>query len=165
MLNIMFCFWSWWNRKIPFLMKLQLTRDWNHFHEWYLLNSVEINPGKQTNLLQPNYIRNRTRAVFSEENVCPPPVWTDLSLKKVVSIIYGFVFACVWSIGAIFQNLSPSATLKMGSNQFLSPSQQYSCTRLVKIHPFILEIGCRKAIFQQSEPSCILENGVKVTKI
>ena len=77
---------------------------------------------------------------------------------------------CVWSIGAIFQNLSPHVTLKMGprspkSNQFLSLSQQYSCTSLVKIHPFILETGCRKAIFQQSEPSCDIENGFKVTKI
>ena len=78
-------------------------------------------------------------------------------------------FVCAWSMGAIFQNLSPSVTLKMGSrspksNQFLSLSQQYSCTSLVKIQPFILEIGCRKAIFQQSEPSCVLENRVKVTK-
>ena len=32
------------------------------------------------------------------------------------------------------------------------------------MHPFILETGCRKAIFQQSEPSCDLENGVKFTK-
>ena len=40
-----------------------------------------------------------------------------------------------------------------------------SCTSLVKIHPFILKTGCRKAIFQQSEPSCDLENWVKVTKI
>ena len=81
-----------------------------------------------------------------------------------------FFFVCVWLMGAIFHNLTPSVTLKMGSrspksNQFLSLSQQYSCTSLVKIHTFILEIGCRKAIFQQSEPSCDLENGVKVTKI
>ena len=39
-------------------------------------------------------------------------------------------------MGAIFQNLSPSLTLKMGSrspksNQFLSLSQQYSCTSLI----------------------------------
>ena len=71
---------------------------------------------------------------------------------------------------AIFQNLSPCVTLKMGSrppksNQFLSLSQQYSCASLVKIHPFTQEIGCRQAIFQQSEPYCDLENGVKVTKI
>ena len=43
------------------------------------------------------------------------------------------------------------------SNQFFSMSQQYRCTSLVKIPPFILEIGCRQAIFQQSEPSCDLE--------
>ena len=60
-------------------------------------------------------------------------------------------------------------TLKMGSrspksNQFFSMSQQYSCASLVRIHPFLHEIGCRQAIFQQSEPSCDLENGVKVTK-
>ena len=77
---------------------------------------------------------------------------------------------CGWSMGATFQNLSPHEILKMGlrsskSNQFLFLSQQYSCTSLVKINPFILEIGCRQAIFQQSEPSCDLENGVKVTKI
>ena len=56
-------------------------------------------------------------------------------------------------------------TLKMGSrsqksNQFLSLSQQYSCTSLVKIHLFIQEIGYRKAIFQQSEPFCDFEIGV-----
>ena len=67
-------------------------------------------------------------------------------------------------------NLSLSVTLKMGSrspksNQFFSMSQQYRCTSLVKIHPFIQEIGCRQAIFQQSKPSCDLENGVKVTKM
>ena len=66
--------------------------------------------------------------------------------------------------GGIFQTLSPRVILKMRSrspksNQFLSLPQKYSCTSLVKMHPFILEIGCRKAIFQQSE------NGVKVTKI
>ena len=71
---------------------------------------------------------------------------------------------------AIFlNNLSPCVTLKMGSrspksNQFFSMSQQYRCTSLVKIHPFILEIGCKQAIFQLSEPTCDLENGVKVTK-
>ena len=45
-------------------------------------------------------------------------------------------------------------------------SQQYRCTSLVKIYLFILEIGCRQAIFQQSEPSCDFENGngIKVTK-
>ena len=52
-------------------------------------------------------------------------------------------------------------TRSLKSNQFLFLSQQYSCTSLVKIHPFILEIVCRKAIFQQSEPSCDLENGDK----
>ena len=59
-------------------------------------------------------------------------------------------------------NLRPPVTLKIGSrspksNKFLFMSQQYRCTSLVKIHPFILEIGCRQAIFQQSEPSCDLE--------
>ena len=67
-------------------------------------------------------------------------------------------------------NLSPPLTLKMGSrspksNQFFFMSQQYSYANLVKIHPFLHEIGCRQAIFQQSKPSCDLENGVKVTKI
>ena len=50
-------------------------------------------------------------------------------------------------------------------NQFLSLSQQYSCASLVKIHPFIQQIACRQAIIQQSEPSCDLENGFKVSKI
>ena len=92
--------------------------------------------------------------------------------KGCICIFFFFFFrvCVVWSMGAIFQNLSPSVTLKMGSwspksNQFLSLSQKYSCTSLVKIHPFILKIGCRKAIFQESEPSCDLENEVKVTKI
>ena len=39
----------------------------------------------------------------------------DLSLKKVVSIIYLFFCVCMWSMGTIFENLSPSVTLKMGS--------------------------------------------------
>ena len=50
--------------------------------------------------------------------------------------------------------------------------QQYRWTNLVKIHPFILEIGCTQAIFQQSEPPPPnptprrdLENGAKVTEI
>ena len=104
--------------------------------------------------------------------MCP----TSLNRPIVEKVcIYNFfcVCVCVWgggSMGAIFQNLGPRVTLKMGSrssksDQFLSLSQQYSCTNLVKIHPFILETGCRKAIFQQSEPSCDIENGVKVTKI
>ena len=119
--------------------------------------------------------------------------------------IYNSSFLCVWSMGAIFQNLSPRVTLKMGSkspksqqydctslvkmhpfileqdaeklfsnnlsppvtlktgssspksNQFFFMSQQYRCTSLVKIHSFILEIGCRQAIFKQSEPSCDLK--------
>ena len=52
-------------------------------------------------------------------------------------------------------NLSLKVTLKIGSrspksNQFFSMSWQYSCASLVKIHPFIQEIGCRQAIFQLS---------------
>ena len=43
-----------------------------------------------------------------------PTYQTALLLKKVVSIIYLFR-VCIWSMGAIFQNLSPSVTLKMGS--------------------------------------------------
>ena len=43
-----------------------------------------------------------------------PTYQTDLSLKKVVSIIYLFC-VCMWLMGAIFQNLSPNVTLKMGS--------------------------------------------------
>ena len=133
---------------------------------------------------------------------------------------YNLSFFFAWSMGAIFQNLSPSMTLKMGqghqnlisscpclnniavqvwsksihsfwrhcegkpfsnnlsppvtlkigsrspkSNYFFFMSQQYSCASLVKIHPFLYEIGCRKAIFQQSKPLCDLENGVMVTKI
>ena len=35
----------------------------------------------------------------------------------------------------------------------------------VKIYSFLQEIGCGQAIFQQSKPSCDLENGVKATKI
>ena len=67
-------------------------------------------------------------------------------------------------------NLSPPVTLKMGSrspksNQFFFMLQQYTCASLVKIHPFLHEIECRQAIFQQSKPLCDLENGVKVTKI
>ena len=43
-----------------------------------------------------------------------PTDQTALSLIKVVSIIYLFC-VCMWSMGVIFQNLSPSVTLKMGS--------------------------------------------------
>ena len=43
-----------------------------------------------------------------------PTYQTAISLKKVVSIIY--LFLCVYVVdGAIFQTLSPSVTLKMGS--------------------------------------------------
>ena len=67
-------------------------------------------------------------------------------------------------------NLSPPVTLKMGSrspksNQFLYMSQQYRCASLVKIYSFLQEIWCGQDIFQQSKPSCDLENGVKVIKI
>ena len=114
----------------------------------------------------------QTRTVFSEENVCPPAPHPSLNrpiIEKGCIYNLSLFFACVWSVGAIFQNLRPSVTLKMRSrspksNQFLSLSQQYCCTSLVKIYPFILEIGCRKAIFQQSEPSCDLENGVRSPK-
>ena len=79
-------------------------------------------------------------------------------------------FVCVcggW--GSFSKILSSSVTLKMGSrspksNQFLSLSQQYSCTSLVKIHPFILEIGCRQAILQQSEPPVTLKMGSRSPK-
>ena len=82
-------------------------------------------------------------------------------------ILFFFFLHVCGRWGHIFQNLSPSVTLKMGSrspksNQFLSLSQQYSCTSLVKIHPFIQEIGCKKVIFQQSKPSCDLESRVKI---
>ena len=45
----------------------------------------------------------------------------------IYTLFFFFFFLLVWSIGAIFQNLSPSVTLKMGSrspksNQFLSLS-------------------------------------------
>ena len=81
-----------------------------------------------------------TRTVFSEENVCPPPVGTDLIVEKGCFYNLSF-YVCGLSMGAIFQNLRPSVTLKMGSrspksNQFLSRSQQYSCTSLVKINSF-----------------------------
>ena len=88
---------------------------------------------------------------------------TSLNRPIVGKGIYNLSFcACVLSMGAALKNLSPSVTWKMGSrspksNKFLSLCQQYSCTSLVKIHLFILEIRCRKAIFQQSEPSCDLE--------
>ena len=102
--------------------------------------------------------------MFSEENICPPLVWTDLSLKMVVFIIYLFFFACVWLMGAIFQNLSPSVTFKMGSrspksNQFLSLSQQYSCTNLVKIHPFLLEYVAEKPFSNNLSPSLTFKMG------
>ena len=46
------------------------------------------------------------------------------------------------------------------SNQFFYMSQQYRCASLVKIYSFLQEIWCGQAIFQQSKPSCDLENGV-----
>ena len=127
------------------------------------------------------------------------------------SCIYNlsYFFVCVWSMVAIFQTLSPSVTLKMGSrspkpnqflslsqvwsksihsflrqdavkpfsnnlslpvtlemgsrspksNQFFFKSQQYSCASLITNHPFLHEIGCRQAIFQQSKPLCDLGLG------
>ena len=44
-------------------------------------------------------------------------------------------------------------------------SQQYRWASLVKIYSFLQETECGQAIFQQSKPSCEVENGVKVTKI
>ena len=60
-------------------------------------------------------------------------------------------------------NLSSPVTLKMGSrspksNQFFNMSQHCTCASLVKIYSFLQETGCGQAIFQQSKPSCDLEN-------
>ena len=89
--------------------------------------------------------------------------------KGCIYNLSSFFCVCVVNGGPFFQNLSPSVTLKIGSrslksNQFLSLPKQYSCTSLVKIHPFILEIGCRKAIFQQSEPPVTLKMGSRSPK-
>ena len=66
-------------------------------------------------------------------------------------------------------NLSLSVTLKMGSrssksNQFFSMSQQLRCRSLVKIHSFILETGCRQAIFRQFKLSVTLKMGSRSPK-
>ena len=96
---------------------------------------------------------------FSCHNNIVVQVWS----KSIHSFIRKGADKCRWW-GQFSNNLSPCVTLKMGSrspksNQFFSMSQQYRCTSLVKIHSFILEIGCRQAIFQQSEPSCDLKMG------
>ena len=44
-----------------------------------------------------------------------PTYQTDLSLKKGCIYNLSFFCVCMCSMGAIFQNLSPSVTLKMGS--------------------------------------------------
>ena len=80
--------------------------------------------------------------------------------------IHSFMIGCRQ---AIFNNLSPCVTLKMGSrspksNQFFSMLQQYRYTSLVKILPFILVIGCRQAIFQQSEHHVTLKMGSRSPK-
>ena len=67
------------------------------------------------------------------------------------------------------RNLSPPVTLKMGSrspkyNQFFNMSQHCRSASLIKIYSFLQEIGCGQAIFQQSKPSCDLENEVTVKK-
>ena len=67
------------------------------------------------------------------------PTSFNRPIVEQVCIYNSSFLECVWSMGAIFQNLSPGVTLKMGSrspntNQFLSLSQQYGCTSLVKIH-------------------------------
>ena len=56
--------------------------------------------------------------MFSEENVCALPVWTDLLLKKFVSII-SFVCVCgVWGGGVVdgghFPKSRPSCDLENG---------------------------------------------------
>ena len=109
----------------------------------------------------------KTRTVFSEENVCPTPppprppttttTTTTTSLNRPIvekSCIYNLFF-CFRVCGRLghFRKCKPSVALKMGlrslkSNQFLSLSQEYNCTSLVKIYSLILEIGSRKAIFQ-----------------
>ena len=49
--------------KLLFLIKILVTRDWNHLHEWSCLKSVEDNIVKQMNyvllFLQPNWSRNK----------------------------------------------------------------------------------------------------------
>ena len=65
-------------------------------------------------------------------------------------------------------NLSPPVTLKMGSRS-LKSNQFFYMSSIVDVQvwskSFLQEIGCGQAIFQQSKPSCDLENEVKVTKI
>ena len=101
-------------------------------------------------------------------NSCQSP--NNISMQVCSKSIHTFR---IQSADKPFSNyLRCSVTSKMGSrspksNQFLSVSNQYICTSLVKIHLylFLQETECRQAIFQQSEMSCDLENGVKVTKI
>ena len=83
--------------------------------------------------------------------------------------IYPFLHEIGCRQATLFKNLSPCVTIKMGqrspkSYQFFSMSQQYRCTGLVKIHLFILEIGCRKAIFKQSEIPVTLKMGSRSLK-
>ena len=35
-------------------------------------------------------------------------------IVEIVCNLFFFFFVCVWSMGAIFKNLSPSVTLKIG---------------------------------------------------
>ena len=76
--------------------------------------AVEVISATFSKMSQPTRSRILTRTVFLEENVCP-----HLSDKPIVEkgYIYNLSFFCVymWSMGAIFQNLNPSVTLKMGS--------------------------------------------------
>ena len=42
--------------------------------------------------------------------------------------------------------------------------QQFGCASLVKIHPFLQEIQCKQAIYQQSKSSVTLKMGSRSPK-
>ena len=124
-----------------------------------------------TNLSPPVTLKKGSRSSKSNQFFYMSQHCRCASLVKIYSFLQ--------EIGcgqAIFQQSKPSCYLENPkSNQFFYMSQHCRCASLVKIYSFLQEIGIeidnrnrdrdRQAIFQQSKPSCDLENGVKVTKI
>ena len=121
-----------------------------------------------TNLSSPMTWKMGSRSLKSNHFFYMSQHCRCASLVKIYSFLQEI--GCRQADKPFPNNLSPPVTLKMGSrspksNQFFYMSQQYKHASLVKIYSFLQEIGCGQAIFQQSKPSCDLENEVKVTKI
>ena len=118
---------------------------------------LKIDCQKLVSLLRPilNQHKGKLEHFFRGKRMSPTSLNRPIVEKGCIYNLSFFVRVCV-SMGAIFQNLSPSVTLKMGSrspksNQFLSLSQQQSCT-------FGQNPSIHSGDRMQKSHSCDLEN-------